>query len=135
MERVQLHKEDLRRSLFRDVVFVLFSEPGAMGNPGRVYFVTRDCQLYGVDYLHSDVEMTDIYPLFPPLGECCFRTFGKDPIIPAGWHYMYLGVGHHMLIDESVYPEFREQIFDYQYANEIYAQWTTIVRRTLLGDE
>ena len=135
MDVIQLHKEDLHLRLFDDVVFLLFSEPGAMMGQGTVFFATRSCRFYGFDYLHGDIEFTDIYPLFPTLEQCRFHTFGKGSTVPAGWQYMYLGLGHHLIIEESVYPEFQEQIFDCQTANEIYVCWQSIVRRTLLGDE
>ena len=135
MKLNRLCKSDLHRHLFDDVVFLMFSAPGAMLDEGTVYFVNRSCQLYGFDYVHGDIEFTDIFPLFPTLEQCRFTTFGKGSTVPEGWHYMYLGVGHHLIIEESVFPEFQEQIFDCQYANEVYAGWRTYVRRTLLGDE
>ena len=131
MELIRLYREDLRRSLFRDVVYLLFSESGAMPQPGTVYFITRQGRLYGFDYLYGDVELDDILPLFPPLAQSRFVAFGSGSTVPPGWHYLYLGVGNHLMIDESVYPEFQEQLIDYRNNLEVLRDWRILARRTL----
>jgi hypothetical protein len=134
MQLIRITKENLSKELFEDVVFLKYAEPGAMPKVGVIYFITRDCKLYGFSYLRGDVQLSDVLPLFPALSQCRFNLFGRDSKVPEGWHYMYVGVGNHLMIHGSVYPAFQEQIKDYRLVNEVSRDWRILAQRSLLGE-
>lgn len=123
MELIRIKREDLHRSMFRDVVFLMFAEPGAMVGGGDLRFITREGKFYGFNYLRDDIEPEDIRKLFPAFREFRFGAFGKNTRLPEGWQYWYLGVGRHLAVEESVCPEFRERLLDCENVYDVAAQW------------
>jgi hypothetical protein len=98
---------------------------------GDFYFITRSGGFYGFNYLYDDIELNDIYPLFPTLAQCRFGLFGQGNSLPAGWEYFYLGVGRHLVIEESVFPDFQEQLLDYDSVYEVSRDLPEIAERCL----
>jgi hypothetical protein len=134
MEMIPIKREDLHRSLFWDVVFIMFAEPCAMICGGDFRFITRDGKFYGFNYLQDDIELKHIRELFPDFRDFCFGAFGKNTRLPMGWKYLYLGVGRHLAVEESVWPEFEEQLLDCQNAFEVAANWWHCALRILNYD-
>lgn len=130
---IRIKREDLHRSLFKDVVFLMYSVPGAMCSPGEVCFVTRDGTFYGFNYLRDDIDLDIFGRYFPLLTRCRFEQ-GKKPYIPDGWYYRYLGVGRALFIEETVYQEFEEQAMDYPHPYELGGEWWGIAKRILCGE-
>lgn len=131
VKQLLLNRADLCDALFEHVVFVLYSEPGAMVEGGAIRFATRYGGQFGFNYLRDDLTLTDIFPYFPVLEQCRFGLFGRGSTIPEGWHYLYLGTGNHMIAADSVYPRFKELIKGYTYANEICRDWRILVHKAV----
>lgn len=131
MKLIRLQKDTLDRTPFGEAVFVMFAAPGAMGEAGVVYFVTRDKQMYGFSYVRGELTLDDVLPHFPMLAQCNFTVFGRGSEVPDGWHYLYGGTGHHMVIADEIFAQFQEYSRHYTYTNEICRDWRTLVQRAL----
>ena len=131
MELVCVDKKNLKRTPFHKAAFIMYKEPGAMGERGVIYFITWDKELYGFSYINGDITLEDVLPLWPDLASCRFAIFGKGSRVPDGWHYLYTGTGTHLVIEDSVYEAFMEQGLDYKYSNQIGIAWRSIAERVL----
>ena len=112
---------DINKALFKNVMFFSLAEPGAMGQPGAVIFYVKSGELYHFNYVCGDVDMSKVEKKFPVLAETHFGVFGINTTVPEGWHYVYLGMGNHLLIKDEVYEAFRD-VFAQDTPPEIYYQ-------------
>ncbi|MBO5868226.1 MAG: hypothetical protein J6Q54_04895 [Oscillospiraceae bacterium] len=131
MELIRIDKKNLKRTPFHKAAFIMYKEPGAMGENGVIYFITWDKELYGFSYISVDITLEDVLPLWPDLANCRFGVFGKGTVVPRGWRYIYTGTGTHLLVEESMYDAFVDQTLDYTYSNEIGIAWKSIAERLL----
>ena len=112
-------------------MFFSLAEGGAMGEPGRVLFFDNEGQSYYFNYVYGNVDMRNVAKLFPVLSECSFGLFGIDSQVPEGWHYVNLGMGNHLIVNDAVYPEFAEALGDEETPAVIYGKWADIAEAIL----
>lgn len=123
MKKTQLTKKDLTKGLFEKVWFFMLAEDGAMGEPGRVSFITDEGKGYVFNYLYSDISITDVKECFPTVEGCKFGMFGEGSVVPKGWNYVNLGCGNHLLVADEVYGEFFKEIEAIKRPSEVYFVW------------
>jgi hypothetical protein len=49
--------------------------------------------------------------------------FGSTSGVPDGWHYLYLGMGNHLIVEESVFNEFAAIVKDLDDPGYLYQNW------------
>ena len=123
MRKVELTKKDLTKDLGENVWFFMMAEGGAMGEPGGVTFITNDGKAYHFNMMFGDVDYATVKAFFPIVNECKFGIFGEGSIVPAGWNYLYLGFGNHLIVSSEIFDDFHKEIKDIQRPSEIYAVW------------
>lgn len=123
MKKIQLGKKDLTKELSEKILFFKIAEGGAMGSPGGVVFITKDAIMYEFNCIYGDITYTDVKAFFPVIDKCSFGMFGEGTRVPDGWNYVNLGLGNHLLVKDSVYAEFFEEIKNFKRAGEVYAAW------------
>ena len=107
METIEISKAELKSELFEDVLFVQFAEGGAMGaDAGTVCVVKPDGKLYRISLCKWDISLRDIKDAFPTMEKWNFGVCGNGGTASVGWRYLYIGLGNHLVIHESVYEEF-----------------------------
>ncbi len=107
METIEISKSELKSELFEDVLFLQFTEAGAMDiDVGTVCVVKPDGQLYRINFLNGDISFEDIKDAFPIMNMWKFGLCGNGGEASDGWRYFYIGLGSHLVINESVYEEF-----------------------------
>lgn len=125
-EPIEICNNELKRSLFAEVVFFSIAEGGAMGEPGGCLFFNKDGQAYHFNYVYGDVDISKVEKVFPVLPECEFGLFGIDSKVPDGWNYVNLGAGNHLIVNDSVYSQFEELLGGEENPAMIYGKWVDI---------
>ena len=108
---------DVPGLLGADIVAFQLAEPGAMGWPGGVFFVTSDRKVYRTCYLEpsdysgmsKSMSTDNLKSVFPPLKEFRSGLMGRGVESPDGWHHTYLGMGNHLLVKKSIKGEFEKK--------------------------
>lgn len=92
---------------FSPIIPVAFSvaEGGAMGCPGRVIIIDEKNNVY--DFYMHELEKEDLMKILPDLYESKRAVLGIDPST-SGWNRVYLGMGNHLMVADSIYDELRE---------------------------
>jgi len=107
-DTIELCNNDLKKSIFENIMFFSLAEVEACGEPGGVFFFDKKGQKYHFNYLHGDVDLVKVEKLFPILGVCRFESCVLGSNVPEGWKYVNLGEGNHLIVYDAVYPEFAE---------------------------
>lgn len=122
-ELINICKAELKSEMFEDVAFFKIAEGGAMGEPGGVIWVTNKGEAFHCNYCYGDISREDLLNAFEPLQKSFFGMFGKGSMAPEGWIHVYLGMGNHLLVSESIYDEFKEETKDVSCISEMYCRW------------
>jgi hypothetical protein len=107
------------------------AEGGAMGCPGRVIIIDDKTNVYDF-YLH-ELEKEDVMKILPALYERKRAVLGIDPST-SEWRRVYLGMGNHLMVAESIYDELREiALSRYKYfgIGELYQHWIDVIQEVL----
>ena len=102
-----------------------------MGHPGRVVIIDKTNNVYDF-YLH-ELEKDDVMKILPVLYECKREVLGIDPSTSV-WKRVYLGMGNHLMVADSIYDELREIALNrYKYfgIGELYQHWIGVVQEIL----
>lgn len=130
---------------FRNVIMYSIAEPGAMGAPGMMEFITSDGRAFWFDYMSEETPYEQIREALPSIKECYFsgpaaeERRGNEPAeivfyperaernrrthVGAGWRHIYMGFGNHLVIREEYYDEFKAAISDLKTEVDIYCKW------------
>jgi hypothetical protein len=58
--------------------------------------------------------------------------FGSTDRVPDGWHYLYLGMGNHLIVEASVFNEFAAKVKDLDDPVYLYQNWYRAAVETLI---
>ena len=130
-EPIRLSNNDLKKEIFKDVMFFSIAEGGAMGEPGAVLFYSESGRLYYFNYVYGDVDITKVERLFPVLKKCRFGVFGLNSVVPAGWKYVNLGMGNHLIVNAEVYDAFISEFEEDVEPGGIYMNWRQVAEGIL----
>lgn len=114
----EINNTDLKKSLFKNAQFVFFAEAGAMGEPGRVLVVTAGGSIFHGNYCMGNIDVNKLFRSLPVL-----KYFGDTGGVPDDWKYEYLGAGNHLLIRSDVYREFKHELREVEYPEDLYPIW------------
>ncbi len=113
--------------LLKNVVIYAISEPGAMGNPGVMEFVTDKGEYMDVNFLDGLITYEELKEAFPALQGCYWNGPTKEEItsgmgeivvypegfengrftqVSAGWQHVYLGFGNHLVLRQDCAERF-----------------------------
>lgn len=126
-----LTKENYSQHLPITPVAFSVAEGGAMGHPGRVVIIDETNDVYDF-YLH-ELEKDDVMKILPALYESKREVLGIAPST-SGWKRVYLGMGNHLMVADSIYDELREiALSRYKYfgIGELYQHWMGVVQEIL----
>lgn len=116
---------------FSPIIPVAFSvaEGGAMGCPGRVIIIDEKNNVY--DFYMHELEKEDLMKILPDLYESKRAVLGIGPST-SGWNRVYLGMGNHLMVADSIYERFNEFAKSlWQSRGSLYQQWIGIVQEIL----
>ena len=127
----ELCNSELTQLTFVDVMFLSFTEGGAMGEPGAILFFVKGGEFYHLNYVYGDVDLKKVKELFPVPGECEFAMFGTGSIVPKGWKYVDLGKGNHLIVNDEVYNLLKKELGDVKSPPEVYGKWIEVAEEVL----
>lgn len=87
-----------------------YAEVGAMGMPGEIKIITKDCLWYTGNFCYGDISVDSIYKMFPAFETFFADGFGGAQCVPEGFYYVYLGMGNHLLVNKDYERETREAL-------------------------
>jgi len=131
-EPIELCKANINKTLFEDVMFFSLAESGAMGEPGAIWMFAKTGIVYHFNYVFGDVKISKVEKLFPVLAECKFGMFGIGSSIPKGWNYVNLGMGNHLIVNDEMYPAFREIVPEDTEPSIAYMKWMDAAETVLV---
>ena len=122
---INITDENYTQYIPLDPIAFSMAEGGAMGSPGEVVIVDKNCKIYR--FWLQGVEYETAKRIIPPLFETQFGMCGRS--IPAsGWHYFYLGAGNHLLISDSIYTDFYPEALGFAHCpSMLYQRWIDLV--------
>ena len=126
-EIISLTKENYKQYLPITPIAFSVAEVGAMGYPGRVIIIDEKNDVY--DFNLHELGKDDVMKILPTLYESKRAVLGIDPST-SGWNRVYLGMGNHLMVADSIYDELREIALNrYKYfgIGELYQHWIGVV--------
>ena len=130
-EIISLTKENYKQYLPITPIAFSVAEGGAMGYPGRVIIIDEKNDVY--DFNLHELGKDDVMKILPALYESKRAVLGIDPST-SGWNRVYLGMGNHLMVADSIYDELREMTLSrYKYfgIGELYQHWIGVVQEIL----
>lgn len=115
INEIRLTPENLKKNMLKGTVALYFSATGAQGAAGEIAFLTESGNLYGTNYVYE----IDIKTLKKGLPEIESILSGEK----NGWKYIYLGMGHKLLVKSTVYERFMSKYGENCYAEDIGWSW------------
>ena len=123
---IELNNKSFTNEILCKTTFFHIAEGGAMGEPGGIVFVTEDGKVYHANTYFGDLERTTLIEAFPVLNDCNFGLFGVNSVVPAGWKYVDLGAGNHLIVREDFFEKFKDMTVEYNKPVEYYQHWLEI---------
>ena len=124
-----LTKENYSQYLPITPVAFSVAEGGAMGCPGRIIIIDEKNNVY--DFYMHELEKEDVMEILPALYESKRAVLGIDPST-SEWRRVYLGMGNHLIVADSIYERFNESAKSlWQSRGSLYQQWIGIVQEIL----
>ena len=130
-EIISLTKENYKQYLPITPIAFSVAEGGAMGYPGQVIIIDEKNDVY--DFNLHELGKDDVMKILPALYESKRAVLGIDPST-SGWNRVYLGMGNHLMVADSIYDELREIALNrYKYfgIGELYQHWIGVVQEIL----
>jgi hypothetical protein len=132
MEIIKLCNAELESSLFEGARYFAISAAGAMGTPGEINILTAEGRHYCMNYAYGDIDLNKFAEVFPLFKQCRFGMLGSAKGVPDGWHYIYLGMGNHLTVEESVFNEFAAIVKDLDNPAYVFQRWYRAAVETLI---
>ena len=120
---IELTDQTFTRDILERATFFQIAQGGAMGEGGGIVFLTEEGTVYHSNYCNGDLKWETVQRAFPVIDECRFGHFGFGAQVPAGWVYVHLGMGNHLLVRRDCYARFSPLISEYQTLGEKYQNW------------
>lgn len=104
-----MSKDNIKKITIKNTMICLFSEMGAEGNPGMIYFFVnnnKEVVCYQGNYALGEVKTNTLKRKFSPLNSLLKYECIK------GYQHEYLGSGNHLFINNNIYFAFKEIVGD-----------------------
>lgn len=130
MNIISITDSNYQDYLSLDIVAFSFAYEGAMGEPGGIYIIDRDGQIYHANYFMGDDcldrdHIKDVIPVFVDLEHGLMGSESNNP----NWNSEYLGFGNTLLISKDLHDGFKKKVDEanLQRAGELFQQWPGFV--------
>lgn len=124
-ELLHINKENYEDYLNLDIIAFSFAFGGAQGSPGEIIVVTKDAQLYNMNYCYDNMTVEMCYEVCPPLKGCSFGMFEVEKT-PIGWEGISLGAGNFLVLAETLYNQLIQEMSEIP-PYTLYGRWINMV--------
>lgn len=101
-EVIYIDDKNYRDYLNLDVIAFSFAYGGAMGSPGEILVITKDTNIYSMNYVFGDMTIEMCYEVCSPLKDCEFGVIEVEKT-PNGWKGISLGMGNFLVLADPIY--------------------------------
>ena len=80
-----------------------------MGESGAITVISLENKQIVIrkgNFVSGNIDLNTFKTAFPPRSNYSF----DEPESPLGWKFVYMGAGNHLLVHQSVYPDFEKKI-------------------------
>lgn len=135
MELIKINESNYQTYNNLDIVAFSFAYEGAMGEPGCIYIIDKNGQLYYANYFWGDdlIAREHIKDIIPVFEELEFHMFGCETK-NENWVSVDLGFGNNLLMIKDLSDGFNKKVEEahFQSYGELFQHWPGIVL-SLLG--
>ncbi len=111
-EIIYINKNNFGKYLNLDIVAFSFAYGGAQGSSGEINVITRDAQIYRMNYVFGDMRIEMCDEVCPPLKYCIFGFWDVETT-PDGWKGISLGAGNFLVLADSVYGLLHHELLNF----------------------
>ena len=113
-----------------DIIAFSFAYEGAMGEPGSIYIIDKDGQIYRAMYCWSDncLERDHIKDIIPVFENLEFGLLGCESN-NENWQTVSLGFGNSLIMAKAISEGFNQKVEEAHFQNigDLYQHWPGIV--------
>ena len=92
-----------------NVIAFSYAHGGAMGCGGEIIVITKDTNIYSMNYVYGDMELEMCDVVCPPLKDCVFGFFDVEKT-PEGYKGVALGAGNFLVLAEPIYNQLKKEM-------------------------
>ena len=132
-EVIYIDDKNYRDYLNLDVIAFSFAYGGAMGIGGEILVITKDTNIYSMNYVfgYMTIEMCD--EVCPPLKDCEFGVLEVEKT-PNGWKGISLGMGNFLLLADPIYNRIGRDLLKLRPSLR-YREWQGMVLEIARGSQ
>ena len=134
MNITEIYETNYQSYTHLSIVAFSFARGGAMGEPGGIFIIDREGQVYHANYVYGDNHIDgdhikDVFPVFSHLNFSLRDCQSGN----ADWESIDLGYGNYLLLNKDLSDRFHQAVekANYQVVGELYQNWKGIVLRLL----
>ena len=131
-EVIYIEKKSFTRYLNLDIMAFSFAYGGALGTGGEILVITKEAQIYSMNYAFGDMCIHMCYEVCPPLKDCIFGNVEVEKT-PAGWKGISLGAGNFLVLSEPIYNQVSHDLLSFPPPIR-YGRWKDMVINCLKSD-
>ena len=132
-EVIYIDDKNYRDYLNLDVIAFSFAYGGAMGIGGEILVITKDTNIYSMNYVfgYMTIEMCD--EVCPPLKDCEFGVLEVEKT-PNGWKGISLGMGNFLVLADPIYNRIGRDLLKLRPSLR-YREWQGMVLEIARGSQ
>lgn len=116
-------------SEIKNIIAFSYYEHGAQGLPGWIIIISDEGKVFGLNY-KTEITKDDINQILPVFSEIIFDPIGLDDIVPQDWSSLYMGMGAHLIVKNSIFERLKKMVIergmmDY-YKSDLQMNWIDI---------
>ncbi len=113
-----------------DVIAFSFAYGGAMGSGGEIIVITKEANIYSMNYVFGDMTIEMCDEVCSPLKDCEFGVLEVEKT-PKGWKGISLGFGNFLVLAEPIYNQIGHNLLKLRPSFR-YREWRDMVLETLM---
>lgn len=125
--KIEITKLNYKDYTSLDIVAFSHSFIGACGEGGAIIMVAADGCIYHTNFVEQHFTEKEIEQICPPIRKCKFGLceYGE---VPHGWHYVDLGMGNHLVVNDCCWSSFEKAIEHMPDVGDIYQNWLHLIQ-------
>ena len=130
-DKIDLNSSNYKDFLPINIVAYSYAKSGAMGEAGGVYIISKEGQIFHLNYVYGGITSDEVNIVCPPLKEQSqnFQLYKEN------WKDFNMGMGNYLTVHISIYDKFQEKIQNLNLSMQgLFQKWKSIVLEILAED-
>ena len=123
-DKIELNSSNYKEFLPINIVAYSFAKSGAMGEAGGVYIISKEGQIFHLNYVYGGIKPDEVYIVCPPLKEKSqnFNAYQEN------WKDFNMGMDNNLTLHISIFDKFQEKKQKLNLnLGGLFQEWKTIV--------